>query len=201
MLWLAAVRTVLGIVAVPLAPALYKRHFVLLVLLRPTKDVLLAGGFLVRRGDVDLFPLLIAAVPLAIFGVWNFYWLGRAFAKEIQAGEGLPRFVDRLLPDKKIKQLCKLLDKRGKRIVLVGRLASFPSAMLGAAAGASDMASGEFLPADLAGGVLSIAEVVLAGFLFGAAYKRAGPWITGVGIALLFGLLIVAGRSLSRQKV
>ena len=201
MLWLAALRTALGIVAIPLAPALYKHHFVLLVLLRPTKDVLLAGGFLVRRGDVDLVPLLIAAVPLAIFGVWHFYWLGRAFAKEIQEGKGLPRFVDRLLPDKKIKQLCKLLDKRGKRIVLVGRLASFPSALLGAAAGASDMASREFLPADLAGGLLSIAEVVLAGFLFGAAYKRAGPWITGVGVALLFGLLIVAGRSLSRQKV
>src|SRR6476469_615834 len=98
LLWLALVRAVLGVIAIPLAPFLYKEHFIVLVLLRPTKEVLLAGGFLVKRGDLNLFALLAAAIPLAILGVWHFYYLGRAFATEIQTGKGLPKFAQRLLP-------------------------------------------------------------------------------------------------------
>jgi membrane protein DedA with SNARE-associated domain len=199
LLWLAGVRAVLSIAAIPLAPFLYKKHFVVLVLLRPTKDVLLAGGFLIKRHDANLPLVLAAAVPLAIFGVWHFYSLGRGFSKEIQSGHGLPRFFDRLLPTKRIKQLCGVLEEKGKRVVFIGRLASFPSALLGAAAGASDMSSKEFLPSDLAGGLLSIAEVVAAGYLFGEAYKKAGPWITAVGVVLLIALLVGVGRSLTRQ--
>ena len=43
----------LGIVAILLAPALFDDHFVVLVLLRPTKEVLLAGGFFLRQDDVE----------------------------------------------------------------------------------------------------------------------------------------------------
>ena len=39
LLWAAALRVALGIVAIPLAPFLYKRHFLVLVLLRPTKEI------------------------------------------------------------------------------------------------------------------------------------------------------------------
>src|SRR2546423_871452 len=153
---IAGIRAVLGIVAIPLAPVLYRKHFIVLVLLRPTKDVLLAGGLLLPPGKVNVLALLAASVPLAILGVWHFYLLGRGYAKEIQSGKAIPSFAGRLLPVKRIKKLSKVLDKRGTPIVIVGRLASFPSALLGAAAGASDLPAGTFLPADLAGGFASI---------------------------------------------
>jgi membrane protein DedA with SNARE-associated domain len=197
---LAGVRTLLGIIAIPLAPALYEDHFVLLVLLRPTKEVLLAGGFLLRRHEVALPVLLAAAVPLAIFGVWHFFFLGRAYSKEIQSGKGLPKWAERLLPPKRIKALSEVLEKKGARVVFLGRLAAFPSALMAAAAGASDMSTREFLVADGIGGLLSIAEVLVAGYVFGAAYKRAGPWLTGVGIAALAALLVFMGRWLKRQE-
>lgn len=57
----ALLRGALSLVAIPLAPFLYEGHFVALVLLRPTKEVLLVGGFLVREGDVALLPLVAAA--------------------------------------------------------------------------------------------------------------------------------------------
>lgn len=199
LLWLAGARMVLGIVAIPLAPFLYREHFVVLVLLRPTKEVLLAAGFLARRHEVSLPFILVAAVPLAIVGVWHFYVLGRSFAKEIQSGEGLPRLASRLLPTKRINRLAELLARKGRRVIFVGRLASFPSALVGAAAGASDMPSREFLPADLAGGLISIAEVVAAGYLLGVAYKSAGPWIAGVGFVLLVGLLVGIGRAITHD--
>lgn len=198
LLALAAIRTVLGIVAIPLAPFLYRKHFLVLVLLRPTKEVLLAGGFLLRQGKVNLAVLLAACIPLAILGVWHFYLLGRGYAKEIQSGKAIPSFAGRLLPVKRIKKLCQVLDKRGTPIVVVGRLASFPSALLAAGAGASDMPARTFLPADLVGGLASIAEVVGAGYLLGEAYHDAGPWLTAVGVVALFGLLIGVGRAVTR---
>jgi membrane protein DedA with SNARE-associated domain len=78
-------------------------------------------------------------------------------------------------------------------------LAAFPSALLAASAGASGMAPGKFLPADALGAALSIAEVVVAGYVLGAAYKRAGPWLTAVGVAVLIGLLVAVGRWLRRE--
>ncbi len=199
LLWLGAARAALGVIAIPLAPVLYDDHFLVLVLLRPTKEVLLAGGFLARRGDVNLLLLIAAAVPLALVGVWHFYYLGRGYSKEIQSGKAIPSFAGRILPTKRIRKFCKLLDRHGQRIVVIGRLAIFPSSLLAAAAGASDMPTKKFLPADLAGGVASIAEVIGAGYLFGAAYHDAGPWLTGVGIAMLAVLLIGAGRALARM--
>jgi membrane protein DedA with SNARE-associated domain len=200
LLWLAAVRAVLGLVAIPLAPFLYREHFVLLVLLRPTKEVLLAAGFQIRRGEADLLTVVAAAVPLAVSGVWLFFFLGRAFAKEIQEGKGLPRFVDRLLPTERIKDLGGVLDERGSRLIFLGRLATFPSSLLAAAAGGSEMEARAFLPADALGAAVGIAEVLVAGYVLGEAYKRAGPWLTAVGVVALLGMLFVLGRALTRKR-
>lgn len=199
LLALAAVRGAVGLAAIPLAPALYRDHFMALVLLRPTKEVLLVGGFLVRRGDVSLLPLVAAALPLLILGVWQFFWLGRAFRDEIRDGSGLPRWAERILPPKRIKQLCGVLNDRGMPVIIAGRVAAFPSSLLAAAAGASGMKPRRFLPADATGAALSMVEVIGAGWVLGTAYKRAGPWVTAVGAAVVVGMLLYIGRSLKRS--
>jgi membrane protein DedA with SNARE-associated domain len=198
LLWLAAVRTALSVIAIPLAPVLYEDHFVVLVLLRPTKEVLLAGGFLVREGTVHPLELLLAAVPLTVFGVWHFYALGRAYRKEIAKGK-VPGLGGRVLPVERISKLRKVLAKRGTKIVVLGRLAAFPSTLVAAAAGASKMPSRTFMQADGAGAMLSLVEVVGAGILLGSAYRSAGPWITAAGVAALLAMLWVAGRYLRRE--
>lgn len=187
----------LALVAIPLAPLLYEDHFVLLVLLRPTKEVLLAGGFLMRQGDVDPFVLALATVPLMILGVWQFFALGRGYDKEIASGE-LPGLGGRVLPVKRIHAIRKVLAKKGARLVLLGRLAAMPSTVVAAAAGASTMPTRTFLVADGVGGLLSLVEVVGAGLVLGSAYKQAGPWLTAVGVAVLMGVLWLAGRYLRR---
>jgi membrane protein DedA with SNARE-associated domain len=197
LLVLAGLRGLLAAVAIPLAPALYKKHFMVLVLLRPTKDVLLAAGFLGRRGDVHLGLVILAAIPLAVFGVWVMFWLGRSFASEIQDGT-LPRWARRILPKDRIDDMCKVLEKRGDKVVIMGRLAAFPSTVMAAAAGVSGMETKRFLKADAIGALLSIAEVVGAGYLLGSAYKAAGPWVTVVGVAVLFGGMFYVGRMLRR---
>lgn len=199
LLSLVAGRAVLGVLALPLVPVLHRDHFVVLVLLRPTKDVLLAAGFLARRDRVELLEVAAAAVPLAVLGVWLFFWLGRSYASELHSGDALPGWAGRLLPPARVRALCRVLERKGRPVVVLGRLAAFPSSLLAAAAGASRMEARRFLPADALGGALSVGEVLLAGYALGAAYKRAGPWITAVGALVLLGLMVVVGRWLRRE--
>ena len=186
--------------AIPLAPVLFEDHFVFLVLLRPTKEVFLAAGFLIREGDVNVVHVVLAAIPLSICGVWVFYLLGRSWAPEIQSGKGLPSWAAKVLPPDRIKRLCGVVERKGGRVVVLGRLAAFPSALLGAAAGTSGVEARRFLLADGVGGLLAMAEVLVAGFVLGKAYEKAGPWLTVVGVVVLLGLLVALGRWLKREN-
>lgn len=198
LLWLAAVRFVVGILAIPLAPFLYREHFIVLVLMRPTKEVLLAAGFLVRAGKVDLIPVLLAAVPLMLLGVWHFFYLGRAFCDEITKGE-MPGIGGRLLSPDKVKKIRKTLDKKGSKLIFLGRLAAFPSALAATAAGAGKMSSREFLPADGAGAVVSATLAIGAGYFLGQAYDKASPILSVIGVLVLAAGAVLLGRYLKRS--
>ena len=197
LMWLAAIRFLISVAAIPLAPFLYREHFVVLVLMRPTKEVLLAAGFLIKAGKVGLVPVVAAALPLMVLGVWLFYYLGRAFRDEITEGE-LPGIAGRILSADKIKKVKKVLDKKGSRLILLGRLAAFPSTVAATAAGAGRMTPREFLPYDAAGAAGSIALAIGAGYALGQAYEEASPILSIVGVAALVVGAILLGRYLNR---
>jgi membrane protein DedA with SNARE-associated domain len=198
LLWLAGIRVVIGILAIPMAPFLYREHFIVLVLMRPTKEVLLAAGFLIREGKVDLFSVLVAAVPLMILGVWQFFYLGRAFCEEITKGE-VPGIGGRIVNAKKVNQIGKVLDKKGSRLVFLGRLAAFSSAVLAAAAGACKMRPRDFLWVDAAGALVSAAIAIGAGYFLGEAYEHASPVISVIGVIALIGAAVLLGRWLKKS--
>lgn len=199
LLALAVVRIAIGVVAVPLAPFLYEDHFLWVVLMRPTKEVLLAAGFLIRLGKVWWVPVVAAAVPLAIFGVWQFYFLGRQYAAEIRSGK-MHWIVERVLRPKRVKAMQSLLKRKGMKLVVIGRLAVFPSSAVALAAGSGDIPSRTFLRADALGGLLSIIEVMGAGYVLGYAYKQAGPWITVAGGVALSLIAVIIARGLRREQ-
>jgi membrane protein DedA with SNARE-associated domain len=188
----------LSIVAIPLAPMLYRDHVAVLVLLRPTKEVFLFAGFSVRHGDVWLPVVVMAALPILLVGVWIFYGLGRLYGHEL-ADADLPGVARRILPKKRIDKMREVLDERGSRVVFLGRLAAFPSALMAAAAGASGVPWREFVVADTAGALLSMTTLLGVGYALGEAYERAGPWVTVVGCVVLAALLFGLGRSLTRS--
>jgi membrane protein DedA with SNARE-associated domain len=168
-----------------------------LVLMRPTKEVLLAAGFLIRIGKVDLIPVLVAAVPLMVLGVWLFFYLGRGYSSDINKGE-IPGLGARLIKPAKVKKTQEVLQKKGGRLVLLGRLAAFSSSVVAVAAGAGRMRSRDFLPVDAAGASLSIVLAIGAGYLAGAAYDEIGPWFTGLTIGVLALGAILLGRYLRK---
>lgn len=204
LLVLAGLRTVLGVAAILLAKFLYEDHFLVLTMMRPTKEVFLAGAFLAKQGDEPalLLKIILAGLPLSIAGVWLSYLLGRQFSAEIGKKE-LPGIAGRILPVKKVRKLEKVLSKKGPRLVFLGRLAAFPSSVIGAAAGSSDMALRRFILADGMGAVFAIVEVMSLGYVLGSFFDKDDPatsWaITGLAVAATFGLLFLLGRYLKRE--
>jgi membrane protein DedA with SNARE-associated domain len=191
----AAARGLLAILAIFLAPALYRDHAAVLVLLRPTKDVFLFSGFVVRRGDAWLPIIVIAALPMLLVGVWLFYLLGRAYSSELDEAE-LPGLAGRVLPKRRIDHLRDVLEDRGTSVVFLGRLAAFPSTLMAAAAGASGVSRKEFIVADTCGAVVSMGALLGVGYVLGEAYEEAGPWVTVVGVVVLVVVLVLLGRAL-----
>lgn len=198
LLGLAVARLAVGVAAIPLVPLLYRDHFLLLVVMRPTKELFLAGGFLVRQGEIPLWGLVLAAIPLSIFGVWLFFFLGRAYQREIESDE-LTGIAGRIITADRVKRFEKVLDAKGPKLIFLGRLAVMSSAAVAAAAGAGGMESRKFLLTDLAGGLTSIAYTVAAGYALGEAYERAGPWLTVLGAIALVLFAFILGRSLKRD--
>jgi membrane protein DedA with SNARE-associated domain len=185
---LALLRGVLAVVAIPLAAWLYREHLAVLVLLRPTKEVFLFAGYQLREGNASIPAVVAASLPLLLGGVWVFFGLGRAY------GDDLPD--NRLLPREKIERLQAVLEEKGDKVVFLGRLAAFPSTLMGAAAGSSGLSWRRFLVADTAGALVSEAALLLAGDLLGNAYESAGIWFTVAGVVVLVAVVIVLGRSL-----
>lgn len=196
LLSLAALRAVLAIVAIPLAPALYRDHVALLVLLRPSKEVLLFAGYMIREAHLSLGVAVIAALPLLLFAVWVFYALGHAYRDDMQEAD-LPGIAGRLLPRKRIRSLSDAVNDRGMSLVVIGRLASMPSTVVAAAAGSAEVPFRTFVIADAIGATLSLAMMLGAGYLLGEARDSAGPWLTVVGAAALLGLMVVLGKRVS----
>lgn len=189
----------LAVVAMALAPWLYREHAAALVLLRPTKEVFLFAGFVLSEGRSSLLAVVSAALPLLLGGVWVFFGLGRAYRDELGTSD-LPGLAGRLLPAHRIERLQEALEDRGTKIVFLGRLAAFPSALTAAAAGASEMPWRRFVVADTLGALLSLAVLLGAGLGLQETYESAGIWVTVAGVVVLAVGVVLLGRSLGSPR-
>lgn len=190
LLWLAAGRLGLAFVALPLIPVLYRHEFVLLVLMRPSMAILLAGAILARQGYVSLAAMLAAALPLQLLAVWLYFLLGDAWHNEIKSDKHLPFVTARLLQPRQIQRLRQTLRAHGPRLVFLARFAIFPVGLLAATAGASDMSPREFFLADGAGLVAVVGIVVGIGYGLDVSRQEVGPWLLLVGLG---GLVALSG--------
>jgi membrane protein DedA with SNARE-associated domain len=190
LVWVATVRLILSAVALPLAPFLYRRHFVILALLRPSQGVLLAGAFLARQGHVFLPTVLAAAVPLQVLAMWLYFALGREWAEDIDADDDLPFLAARVLNHNQIRRLRDVLNHKGARVVFLARFAIAPTGLVAATVGASELEPRRYLLADGAGLVLATGASVGIGYVLGVAADAAGPWLVAAGVA---GLIAASG--------
>jgi membrane protein DedA with SNARE-associated domain len=188
LLGIAAFRTIAALVALPLVPVLYKQDFLLLVALRPSLGILLLGAILARQGGMSLWAMLVIAVPLQLLIVWLYFLLGRAWQSEIHSDDKLPFFTARLLRRDQVRRLRETLNDHGTRLVVLARFAIFPTGLLAATAGASDMKPARYFPADGLAFAAAAGLVVGAGYGLGLAQRQSDLWLTIIGTAGLITL-------------
>lgn len=199
LLALSGLRYVVPILALPLVPVLTPDDVGLLTLLRPGKEILLLAGGLTRtRATPGVLVAFLAYLPLMVGGVWAFFGLGRAYAEDLRAGEG-PAWLTRAVPPDKLEVAQRVLTRRGPVVALIGRVAALPPTVVAAAAGVSDVHTGRFLLADFVGAVLSFALLFGIGLALGAAYEQGGPWLTGIGLALVVVAVMLVSRWLQAE--
>jgi membrane-associated protein len=190
--------------AIPLAaigaiPFLLVNDIALLVLLRPQKEFLLVGGGQSRfLGEPDLALLFLAFLPLGLLAVPAFFVVGRAYRGALEDGSG-PAWLQRAIPPRQLRLAQRVLERRGPSIALLGRIAALPPTVLAAAAGLSDVNWRRYLLADALGAVLAVSATLAAGFALGRAYEDGGPWITGLGAALFFVLIVLFTHWIRRE--
>ncbi len=190
LLWVAAVRTVAALVALPLLPVLYKHDFLVLVALRPSLGVLLLGAILARQGGISLWAMLVIAVPLQLLIVWLYFLLGRAWESEIHSDDKLPFLTARLLRRNQVRRIREALKAHGTRLVMLARFAIFPTGLLAATAGAAGMKPARYFPADWLAFAAAAGLVVGAGYGLGLAQRQSDLWLTVTGAA---GLVALSG--------
>lgn len=195
----AVARYVIPLLALPLIPVLLPDRTALLILLRPTRELLLVAGAQLRvTGEPELWLLFAAFVPLMMVAVWAFFVVGRAYRGPLRDGDG-PRWLHRVMPADQLEQAQRVLARRGPTIAVLGRVAGFPPTLLAAAAGVSDVAARRYLAADSVGAVLAFAIAVGAGYTLGQAYERGGVWLTAGGLALILILVVLLSRWVRRE--
>jgi membrane protein DedA with SNARE-associated domain len=199
-----ALAVVVARFAIPLSaiaaiPFLLVENIALLVLLRPQKEFLLVGGGQSRfLGEPELALLFLAFLPLGLLAVPAFFVVGRAYRGALEDGSG-PAWLHRAIPPKQLHVAQQVLARRGPTIALLGRIAALPPTVLAAAAGLSDVDWRRYLAADAVGAAIATTATLAAGYALGRAYEDGGPWITGIGVALFFVLVLLLTHWLRRE--
>jgi membrane protein DedA with SNARE-associated domain len=132
----------------------------------------------------------LIAVPLQLLIVWLYFLLGRAWEPEIHSDDTLPFLTARLLRRDQVRRVREALKAHGIRLVVLARFAIFPTDLLAATAGASDMKPARYSPADGLAFAAAAGLVVGAGYGLGLAQRQSDLWLTIIGAA---GLVVLSG--------
>jgi undecaprenyl-diphosphatase len=167
-------------------------------LLVPGESLVLASGFFVHQGLLDLVPVMLAAAVGATLGDNIGYQLGCRLGRS-----WLLRHGARLgITEPRLGRAEQFFARHGAKAVFVGRFIGFARALVPFVAGTSRMPYRQFLPYNALGAVLWAVGFVLLGYALGASWQAAERWIgrtsTALGVVAALALLVVWLRRRAR---
>src|SRR3954447_22635989 len=156
-------------------------------LLVPGESLVLASGFFAHLGILDLALVMVVAGLGALVGDNTGYFLGSRLGRDWLLRRG-SRFG---LRKRGLARVEQFFQRQGPKAVFFGRFVGFARALVPFVAGASDMPYRKFVLYDAVGAVLWTVGFVTLGFVVGASWQAAGPWISRSGL-ILAGIVLVA---------
>lgn len=141
----------------------------------PEDVALLAGGFLVHRGIIQLPATLAVSFVGVIGGDCSLFFLGRRF------GTGLVSHLSLLYPNyrESLGRMRAFMDRHGHRAIFYGRFLAGLRAVIYLCAGSLGVPTGRFVLYDVMGAAISVPIVVSLGFLFGDEIEALVRYLGG----------------------
>jgi membrane protein DedA with SNARE-associated domain len=165
-------------------PALESSAF--LGFLFPGETAVLLGGVAAGQGHVPLAAVVAAGVSGAILGDTVGYFVGRRWGRRI-LGSTLGRFTSARHLDRAERAML-----RGSGwAVFLGRFTAALRVLVPGLAGMARMPYRRFLLANVLGGATWGALMATAGYLAGNSWHTVAHYVSGAGLALMSGVLVL----------
>ncbi|MEK7435913.1 MAG: DedA family protein [Pseudomonadota bacterium] len=153
----------------------------------PGDSLLFIAGALATSGSnsgrLDLATLNILLIAAAILGNTTNYWIGRYFGPKVFGWED-SRFFNRRAFDK----AHGFYERHGGKTIVITRFLPILRTFAPFVAGVAQMTHARFQFYNVAGGVLWVVSLTVAGYLFGNI-----PWVKGNLTLIILALIIIPG--------
>jgi membrane protein DedA with SNARE-associated domain/membrane-associated phospholipid phosphatase len=153
----------------------------------PGETILLASGFLVQQGHLDLGDAIVFGILGAVIGDQIGYWVGR---------EGGRRFVLRwgrylFISPERLARAEAFFTRHGGKAVFLARFFSGLRVFGALVAGISRMRWGTFLLYNALGGAVWATAVILLGYFLGSSMGLVERWLGRATLVLASVLAVV----------
>ena len=149
----------------------------------PGDSLLFIAGAFAAKGEMNLMAINVLLIAAAILGNTSNYWIGRYFGPRVFQWEN-SRFFNRNAFDK----AHAFYEKHGAMTIIVTRFLPFLRTFSPFVAGVAAMTHARFQAYNIAGGVLWVVSLSVAGYFFGNI-----PWVKGHLTAIILALIIIPG--------
>lgn len=147
----------------------------------PGDSLLIAAGVVAQRGHLDLEVLIPLLIVAAITGDATGYAIGRRAGPLLFARED-----SRLFKRRYMEQARVFFDRHGGKAITISRFMAIIRSFVPSVAGAVGMPYAKFTAYNVAGGVLWVFSMTLAGYFIGEAAAKFEYALIGVVILISF---------------
>lgn len=136
----------------------------------PGDSLLVVSGLFARTYPEKLNVLLVMLSFFlgSVIGDSTGYWTGRIMGQKLFSNE-----KSRIFKPSRVDKAHKFFEKHGPKTVLLARFVPIVRTFAPIVVGAAEMPYKTFLPYSIAGGLLWISSMVLAGYFFGTMVENA----------------------------
>ncbi len=147
----------------------------------PGDSLLFAIGALAATGGLDILTILLLLSAAAVLGDTVNYWIGAKF------GDYFIHHPSKLIKKEYLDRTHAFYEKHGGKTIIIARFAPIVRTFAPFVAGVGNMTYRTFLTFNVAGGLLWIFSLTLAGFFFGNI-----PFVKKNFSLVIFGIILVS---------
>ena len=148
----------------------------------PGDSLLFVAGAIAATGELNVWLLVALLAIAAVLGNTVNYAIGRWLGKHLVTGKGL-----RWLNKKHLDKAHEFYERHGGKAVVISRFLPIVRTYVPFVAGMALMTPRQYTMYNVAGGVLWVGSLSLAGYFFGNI-----PWVKGNLTAIIVGIVVVS---------